>query len=722
MEKVQKIPPELIDKAANVDIIEYIQSEGNGGLLQKMGKYYQYNFEDHGTIRIDSFKNYFIHNATGEAGNAIAFVRYFEGLSFRKAVEKLLGNEYEPAVKRKPEKKKPFDYYFKDKKTTAKARKYLVEERKLDAELIDTLIAKGFIRQAGDEDDIIFVWTENGKENGKVIGAAEQGTIRDHDRFGSRGTKKKVAANVTPNTGFNVVLGTPKKLFLFEAPIDALSFWSNNKHLTDCRIVSMTGVQNGVVRHYIAETYRQYGVFPENVYIGVDNDPAGQRFADKYVYDPGYETPDGKTLSYKPLLVGDHQIPEWYLEKYKELAQEHFIPWEILAAIHKAETNLSDTNEITNGFKIGRYFGKHLKAREKPSVIDIDACLGRCAIALKDVSPNSRASLESFLKEENVPTDEMLSYVDKVEHYYNLYVGQGFEAVSEQPLKDWNEKRQEDLQHNRLDLTETLNQEGFVLSEEFFELQQDNLQRKPFQYYLSNADNAEHVYKHLVNQYGLDKEIVSALLQKGMIREDSYHRAVFLWGKQGTVVGGDILGTEFDKNRFGKEGIERKVMANSKDHYGFNVKIGKPETVYFFTNPVELMSFWTLYRNQIQNAKLMSMSGFDQDTVMRELRTTLRAGGRIKEMHLCVSRDSDGMEFLDQFAQHPLYQADQKVLKTAEGYEDIKIKSNLPRFGKNWSDELQVKRERHQKVMQYYQRQQQQQQARDTVPANTVER
>lgn len=82
----------------------------------------------------------------------------------------------------------------------------------------------------------------------------------------------------------------------------------------------------------------------------------------------------------------------------------------------------------------------------------------------------------------------------------------------------------------------------------------------------------------------------------------------------------------------------------------------------------------------------------------------------------------DGMEFLDQFAQHPLYQADQKVLKTAEGYEDIKIKSNLPRFGKNWSDELQVKRERHQKVMQYYQRQQQQQQARDTVPANTVER
>ncbi|MBC1604485.1 DUF3991 domain-containing protein [Listeria rocourtiae] len=721
MEKVQKIPPELVDKAANVDIIEYIQSEGNGGLLQKKGKYYHYKFEDHGSIVIDSFKNYFIHNATGEAGNAISFIQYFEKLPFRQAVEKLVGNEYKPAVKREPQKQQPFSYYFKDKKSTAKARQYLVEERKLDAELVDTLIAKGFIRQAGEDDDIIFVWTENGKENGKIVGASEQGTIRNQELHGSRGTKKKVAANVAPNTGFNVVLGAPKKLFLFEAPIDALSFWSMNKHLTDCRIIAMTGLQKQVVTHYIAATYKQYGLFPENVYVGADNDPAGHRFADKYVYDPGYETPDGKTLSYKPLLVGDHQIPEWYLEKYKEVAEAHFIPWEILAAIHKAETNFLDTNEITNGFKVGRYFGKQLKAREKPTIIDVDACLERCAIALKDVSPNSRASLESFLKEEDIATGDMLSYVDKVEHYYNLYVGKGFEEVSDHPLKDWNEKRQEDALNDRIDRTTPLNQEGFALSEAFYELQQDMSEPKAFQYYLSNADNAEHVYKHLVNHYGLDKEIVAALLQKGMIREDSYHRAVFLWGKQGTVVGGDILGTEFDKKRFGKEGVENKIMANSQSNYGFNVKIGQPDTVYFFTNPVELMSFWTLYRNQIQNAKLMSMSGFEQETVMKELRTTLRAGGRIKEMHLCVSRDSKGMEFLDQFAQHALYQADKKVLKTAEGYEDIKIKSNLPRFGKNWSDELQVKRERHQRVTEYYQRQQQQQ-ARESMPAHTVER
>lgn len=267
--------PEMIKQAENVDIVNYC--EANGISLKRDSERY-YRLSDHNSCVIDRRKNTFYWNSRSLGGNVITFVREVDEVGFKEAMQKLLdekqnyqqSNQVEYVIE-------PYEYdSSKESDDFSKARNYLVNERKIDAGIVDDLNEKGLIKQ-DKRNNVLFLW----KDYDLVMGANEQGTIRS-DKF-QRGSWKSTQKNSTSNCGFNVTYGEPKNLKFFESSIDALSYMSLNKDkLSDTQFVSMEGLKPTVVFNYLVKAQEELNDAPDSVSICVDNDKAGKEFAEKF--------------------------------------------------------------------------------------------------------------------------------------------------------------------------------------------------------------------------------------------------------------------------------------------------------------------------------------------------------------------------------------------------------------------------------------------------------
>lgn len=263
-----------IKQAEQVDIT--LVAESLGYPLKEFPKYWQ--SLDHPSLRFYKNTNTYRWYSNDRGGNTINFCRNEANMNFKESLNYLLDSDFKSVDPAKMQtKKEPFSYYFKHDESFQEVTNYLVNERKLDPTIIDTLHKRGFIRQ-----DIfkqcIFAWSKNGK----IVGATVQGTIEDWDKY-ERGRFKGIAKNVESNFGFNVSIGNPNKIYVFESPIDLLSYWSLNKNLKDSMLVSMDGVKEGSVQRLTEYCIFNKGFIPtKGIYISTDNDREGQRFYQKY--------------------------------------------------------------------------------------------------------------------------------------------------------------------------------------------------------------------------------------------------------------------------------------------------------------------------------------------------------------------------------------------------------------------------------------------------------
>ena len=92
------------------------------------------------------------------------------------------------------------------------ARKYLIEQRKLSEQLVDQMIEKGDIYESKNYHNVVFVGRDK-EQNPRY--AAMRGTDENRYRGEARGSEKAY--------GFGHI-GTDEKLFVFESPIDLLSY------------------------------------------------------------------------------------------------------------------------------------------------------------------------------------------------------------------------------------------------------------------------------------------------------------------------------------------------------------------------------------------------------------------------------------------------------------------------------------------------------------------
>ena len=292
------------DKARTTNLVDLLQRQGEH--LKRSGAEYQWR---DGSNKVTIRGNLWYHQYEEVGGDAIDFVRKFYNKDYPEAMEYLL-NGYSgtlsvaPPVKREP---KEFEMSLRND-NMRRVYAYLLQQRGLSRDVVNAFAHKQMIYESLPHHNAVFVGYDT---EGVPRHAHKRGT-------GSQSTYKGNAEGCTPEYSFHWN-GTSNKIFLFEAPIDMLSYismnpyqWQTNTYAASCSVADRVLFQCLKDNPNIKE-----------VYICLDNDTAGQtaakRISDK-LFVQGYKTeiltPTHKDWNEDLIILqkeGEHQ---WKTQSY----------------------------------------------------------------------------------------------------------------------------------------------------------------------------------------------------------------------------------------------------------------------------------------------------------------------------------------------------------------------------------------------------------------------
>ncbi len=262
---------EQIDRANSVSIADFLISHGEQ--LEKSGQEYRWKRHDSLTIR----DNRWYRHSQGKGGYPVAFVMEFYGKSFPEAVKMLIGEEpsalidHEICGKPLPSNRrsvsappdKTFHLPLKNENNDSIFR-YLTEERRLGKDIVGAFIMSGDIYEDADHHNAVFVGRD---KNGIPRFASCRGT---HGKF------RRDIAGSDKSYGF-CYQSEGTQLFVFEAPIDLLSFiclypkdWRKRNYC------SLGGVSGGTMERILSERKDI-----DQVFLCLDSDDAGNKACTK---------------------------------------------------------------------------------------------------------------------------------------------------------------------------------------------------------------------------------------------------------------------------------------------------------------------------------------------------------------------------------------------------------------------------------------------------------
>lgn len=251
------VTQEQIDRANQSDLVAFLRSQGEQVTLA--GSEYRWKRHDSVTIR----GNKWYRHSQAKGGNPVNFVMEFLGKSFPEAVLLLIGEQYtgKPearATSAAEEAEIPFRLPMKSASNT-RARGYLTDTRCIDDDVA------GFFMECGD------IYEENSHHNVVFVGRDPAGTPRYAHQ---RSTVERFRLDVKgSDKAFSFCYrGSGPAVFVFEAPIDMLSFiclfkkdWKKQSYL------SLGGVSGRALQRFLSDSPHI-----ETVYLCLDNDQAGQ--------------------------------------------------------------------------------------------------------------------------------------------------------------------------------------------------------------------------------------------------------------------------------------------------------------------------------------------------------------------------------------------------------------------------------------------------------------
>ena len=248
--------------AHQTDIVSLLESQGE--TVKRSGK--EFVWKD-GSQKVTIRGNLWYHQYDRVGGDAIDFVRRFYNKSYPEAVEYLIGNSSAMFITSPPVVKEAKLFKLPPKnENISRVKAYLLHTRGIDEDVFQAFVDKGLIYESADYHNAIFVGYD---KDGIPRHAHKRGS-------GSQSTYKGNAPNSQPEYSFHR-FGTSKYLFLFEAPIDMLSFismhkenWKNHSYAASC------SVSDRVLFQCLKDNPNI-----EKVYICFDNDEPGQTAANR---------------------------------------------------------------------------------------------------------------------------------------------------------------------------------------------------------------------------------------------------------------------------------------------------------------------------------------------------------------------------------------------------------------------------------------------------------
>lgn len=242
-------------------------------------------------------------------------------------------------------------------------------------------------------------------------------------------------------------MGDPKRLMIFEAPIDALSYLTLHPETKDTMFFAMDGLKPATVEKSLQYFYEKTGRIPEQVAFGVDNDPAGHNFFDKMVSKHAHViAATGEDLPYLNMMVDDRAIPADKFDILRETAKKYDLPWEPLAALEKAETNFNREGEISNSFG---FDGGFIKSQDNNNtstgpddyVKRVDEITAVMDTTRDILGQEKIVNLDATVRrlQPDMKKTNREQFVEKIVRYADQYSERGAKPVNHE-IKDWNDR------------------------------------------------------------------------------------------------------------------------------------------------------------------------------------------------------------------------------------------------------------------------------------------
>ncbi|MGY3725454.1 Toprim-like [Granulicatella balaenopterae] len=654
---------EEIKEATLLPIEEYIELTGIGNFTRKKGNFWNVEINGSDSIVIDLRKNIYYHNSQAENGNIINFIQKFENATFPEAVKKALTLKREEKIvdfTADEETKEPFEYYYNDSPNFYRARNYLINERKLSPYLIDKLHEANLIRE--DEfGNAIFVWTENGKPNGKVVGATQQRIKDNFDKDGNKLPKKFIAKN-SEFLGFNISLGTPDKFYVFEAPIDLLSYYTLHPELKNCRLIAMDGVKTRSISNFYINNKKQFDVYPtKGVYIGTDLDRAGVSF-----YLKGKQALETQAIDLHSIIPNFYTIQKDFVDIYDKYSKKYNVDKALIMAIHKVENGGTLSKKAFH--KEGpHYFTDYTSPNVSYTMEEFEK-------RLSNLIEDAPVTLDGLPKQSS--SEEMLIKISKsdftiekqLKDYYLYYKNNDYD-IKNFTEKDWNDilvnkKNNSQVQEKIIETPETKELEN---SESEIETEAPVEQTPPKVIDTHPKFDKEEFIKNYGVTNLISNSIMNLLTEHDMLDVTDNKKIVFNFMRNKRIVGGVIQ----DGNQF-----ERTDGASKFDT--FSISLGKPKNMLVFNNPKQLLEYWTLNEKNINDMHLVSLAGLTKQQKLAVMKERISIFKNVDSVVLVSERSDEGRKIL----------RDLKELRI--DYPDKTMATIQPFYASTWKEELEI--------------------------------
>ena len=193
-----------IERARRTDLAEYLRRQGE--TLRRSGSEWEWRHEG---AKVTIRGNLWFHQYDRQGGDAISFVRWFGGKTFAEAVQVLLGQE--GILLSETARPSPKPFLLPPRHTDMRRVYAYLLGRYIDREVIHFFAHRQLLYE-----DAVY-------HNAVFVGMDENGVPRHAHKRGTVGGYKGNVSGSWPSYSFHWV-GTGDKLYVFEAPVDVLSY------------------------------------------------------------------------------------------------------------------------------------------------------------------------------------------------------------------------------------------------------------------------------------------------------------------------------------------------------------------------------------------------------------------------------------------------------------------------------------------------------------------
>lgn len=151
--------------------------------------------------------------------------------------------------------------------------------------------------------------------------------------------------------------------------------------------------------------------------------------------------------------------------------------------------------------------------------------------------------------------------------------------------------------------------------------------KEPFSYHLERYERQDFSAsrRYLKAQRGLSDDTINFFISQGSIAEairkkGDYFEPVIVFkykDNTGFLAGASLQGIVENREHYPERGRLKQIMRNSDGQLGFSIDIGNPKRLVFAEAPIDLMSYYELHKDRLQDVRLVAMDGVKDGIISR---------------------------------------------------------------------------------------------------------